>query len=322
MIRSFVFSEGKVVGRDLQIEALRLVRADKGLHLWVDLDNPTEGEIKTVLENAFGFHPLAIEDCVTPSSLPKIEDYEDYLFIVTHAVDFSRADQFSTTELDLFLGKDFLVTFHRKPLKPVQSLVDRCVKSPGAVARAPDRLAYTLIDQMVDLYKPVIDELHTEIDGIEDAVLKETPPTLINDLIQFRSELADFRRIIRPQRDLMGRIAQGESKIVRSLMLPYFRDLKDNLIRYDESATALADQLLLCFDLYLNKSASEANEGIKVLTAITAISMPAIMIGTWYGMNFKHMPEISSALGYPIAIAVTVLSTGAMIVWCRRRGWL
>ena len=322
MIRSFVFSEGKLVGRDLEAEALRLVRADRGLNIWVDLDDPTDEEIKLVLESVFAFHPLAIEDCVTPSSLPKIEDYEDYLFIVTHAVDFSRAEQFSTTELDLFLGKGYLVTFHRKRMKSVDSLVERCVKATGVVARAPDRLAYILIDQMVDLYKPVIDELRAEIDEIEDAVLKETPPTLINDLVNFRSELADFRRIIRPQRDLMSRIATGESKIVRALMLPYFRDLRDNLVRFDEAATSLADQLLLCFDLYLNKSASEANEGIKVLTALTALSTPTIVIGTWFGMNFEHMPELSSPWGYPIALVVMVVSTGAMFVWCKRRGWL
>ena len=106
MIRSFIFSEGKLAGRDLELEALRIVRADKGLHLWVDLENPTDEEIRQVLEGVFGFHPLAIEDCVTPSSLPKIEDYEDYLFIVTHAVDFTRNEKFNTTELDLFLGKE------------------------------------------------------------------------------------------------------------------------------------------------------------------------------------------------------------------------
>ena len=104
MIRSFVFSEGKIVSQDLETEALRLVRADKGLILWVDLDNPTDEEIKIILEGVFQFHPLAIEDCVTPSSLPKIEDYEDYLFIVMHAVDFTRSEKFATTELDLFLG--------------------------------------------------------------------------------------------------------------------------------------------------------------------------------------------------------------------------
>ena len=129
MIHSFVFSDGKLVGRDLELEALRLVRGDKGLILWVDLDNPTDEEIKTILEGVFQFHPLAIEDCVTPSSLPKIEDYEDYLFLVTHAVDFSRQDKFASTELDLFLGKEFLVTFHRTPLRSVTTLIERLAKN-------------------------------------------------------------------------------------------------------------------------------------------------------------------------------------------------
>ena len=105
MIRSFIFSDGRLVGQDLEIEALRLVRADKGLLLWVDLDNPTPEEIKATLEGVFEFHPLAIEDCVQPNSLPKVEDYEDYLFIVTHAVDFTRTEKFNTTELDLFLAR-------------------------------------------------------------------------------------------------------------------------------------------------------------------------------------------------------------------------
>ena len=135
MIRSFVFSDGKLVSQDLAIEALRLVRADKGLILWIDLDNPTDEEIKTILEGVFEFHPLAIEDCVTPSSLPKIEDYEDYLFLVMHAVDFSREQKFTTAELDLFIGKDYLVTFHRTPLKSVAGAIDRVTKSTGVIAR-------------------------------------------------------------------------------------------------------------------------------------------------------------------------------------------
>src|SRR3954468_18665405 len=129
MIRSFIFSDGKLVGQDLEREALRLVRADKGLLLWVDLDHPTEDETKFVLESVFQFHPLAIEDCVAPNSLPKVEDYEDYLFIVTHGVDFTRTEKFNTAELDLFLGKDYVVTFHTVPLRAVTTLVERFTKS-------------------------------------------------------------------------------------------------------------------------------------------------------------------------------------------------
>ena len=121
MIHSFIFSEGKLVGRELELEALRLVHGDKGLIVWVDLDNPTDAEIKDVLEGLFHFHPLAIEDCVAPSPLPKIEDYDEYLFMVTHAVDYTRQDKFATTELDLFLGNEFIVTFHRQSLRSVSA---------------------------------------------------------------------------------------------------------------------------------------------------------------------------------------------------------
>ncbi len=322
MIRSFVFSEGKLVANDLEAEAMRIVRADKGLHLWVDLDDPTDEEIKLVLENVFQFHPLAVEDCVAPSSLPKVEDYDDYLFIVTHAVDLSQTDRFTTTELDLFLGKEFLVTFHRKPLKSIAWLVERCTKATGVIARGPDRLAHDVVDQLVDRYTPVLDELRGKIERIEARVLKDHAENLTADLLEVRSELADLRQIVRPQRDVINRLAHGDSKIIRAIMLPYFRDLRDNLIRQEETLTTLGDALLVSFDLFLNKSASQANEGIKILTALTAITMPPILFGTWYGMNFEHMPEIASPYGYWISLGVMIASTIGMFLWCRRRGWI
>jgi magnesium transporter len=322
MIRSFVFSEGKLVASDLEAEAMRLVRADKGLHLWVDLDDPTDDERKLVLENVFQFHPLAIEDCVTPTSLPKIEDYEDYLFIVIHAIDLTQAEHFTTTELDLFLGKEYLVTFHRKPLRSIQWLADRCTKGSGIIARGTDRLAHDIIDQLIERYTPVLDGLRGKIERIEARVLKEHAENLTADLLDVRSELANLRQIVRPQRDVINRLAHGDSKIVRAIMLPYFRDLRDNLIRQEETLTTLGDALLVSFDLFLNKSASQANEGIKILTALTAITMPPILFGTWYGMNFEHMPELSSPYGYWISLGVMLVSTLGMFLWCRRRGWI
>ena len=322
MIHSFVFSDGKPVGRDLEVEALRLVRADKGLMLWVDLDDPTEEEIKTILEGVFQFHPLEIEDCVTPSSLPKIEDYDDHLFMVTHAVDFTRTEKFYTTELDLFLGKDFLVTFHSKPLRSVQSALDRCAKATGIVARGPDRLAHTVLDLLVENYKPVIDELRAELEELEEVVLTKGDENLIAKLLHVRTDINRLRQIMRPQRDVVSRLAHGDNKHVRAIMLPYFRDLRDELLRIDETASSYADQLLISFDLYLSKSDFQANEGIKALTALTAITLPATIIGTWYGMNFEHMPELKSVYGYPIALVTTVLLTGAMWWWCKKRRWI
>ncbi|HVU26058.1 MAG TPA: magnesium/cobalt transporter CorA [Opitutus sp.] len=322
MIHSFVFSEGKLVQRDLDLDALRLVKADKGLIEWVDLDNPTDDEIKAILEGVFQFHPLAIEDCVTPSSLPKIEDYETYLFLVTHAVDFNRSEKFVSTELDLFLGKEYLVTFHRDPLRSVQATIDRVTKTSGVIARGPDRLAHTLLDFLIDNYQPVITELGEELEELEEGILaKTTGEKSIAEILQVRSDFSRLRSIVRPQRDLIERIARGDSKLIRPLMLPYFRDLRDNLARFEDTAGAYHERLLMAFDIYLNKAAFEANEGIKFLTAITAVTLPAVIIGGWYGMNFEHMPELKWQHGYILAWILMLSTTLVMIYYIKKKKW-
>ncbi len=321
MIRSFIFSDGKLVGQDLEVEALRLVRADKGLLLWVDLDNPTPEEIKTILEGVFQFHPLAIEDCVQPNSLPKVEDYEDYLFIVTHAVDFTRTEKFNTTELDFFLGKDYVVTFHTAPLRSVSTLVERTLKSTVAGPRGPDRIAHTLIDLLVDNYAPVIDELRAELEELEESVLakESAQKKLVAELLHVRGDFTRLRTIVRPQRDVIDRLARGDSKLIRPKLLPYFRDLRDNLARLEETAASYHERLMMAFDIYLNKAAFEANEGIKFLTALTAITIPVVVIGTWYGMNFEKMPEL--ARGYPFAVGLTLVTTAMMFVYLKKKKW-
>jgi magnesium transporter len=296
------------------------VLADKGLVLWVDLENPTDAEIKDILEGVFHFHPLAIEDCVTPSSLPKIEDYDDYLFMVTHAVDFSKTQKFATTELDLFLGKEFLVTFHRTPLKSVTTALDRVGKS---TARGPDRLAHTLLDHLVDNYQPVMDELRAELEELEGTVLADnsSQQKLVNELLAVRGDFSRLRHIVRPQRDVIDRLARGDSKFIRTTLLPYYRDLRDNLARLEDTATSYHERLMMAFDIYLNKAAFEANEGIKFLTALTAVTLPAVLVGGWYGMNFDHMPELRSPHGYLYACGFTLVSTILMGIYLKRKNW-
>jgi magnesium transporter len=322
MIHSFIFSEGKLAGRDLELEALRLVRADKGLMMWVDLDNPTDEEIKAVLEGVFQFHPLAIEDCMTPSSLPKIEDYEDYLFMVTHAVDFTRVEKFATTELDLFLGKDYLVTFHRTPLRSVAALTERLAKNAGPGPRGPDRLAHSLLDLLVDNYTPMVVELHGELEEIEEIVLSQvSDKKLVAELLQVRRDFTKLRQIVRPQREVIERLARGESKMIRSTLLPYYRDLRDNLARLEETLIGYQERLMMAFDIYLNKAAFEANEGIKFLTALTAITLPAVLVGGWYGMNFDHIPELHSPHGYLYVSVFTLVTTVLMAIYLKKKKW-
>jgi magnesium transporter len=324
MIHSFVFNDGKLVGTNLDTDALRLVRADKGLLIWIDLAEPTPEEAKTILEDVFSFHPLAIEDALSASRYPKIEDYEDYLYLVMHAVAFNKEEQFRTSELDFFIGKSFLVTHHTEPLSMVASTIERIQKNPVSITRGMDRLAHFLLDTMVDAYQPVLNDLTHEIHALEDTVFvaKHSEPTVIKEFRDRKREVAHLQEIVRPQRDMVNRIARGEFKLIRPIMLPYFRDLLSNLNRIDSTAASLSDQLYLTLDVFLNKASYETNEIIKVLTILTAVTTPTVLIGTWYGMNFHDMPELALPYAYPVAALVTVLSTVLLVLWLRKRHWL
>lgn len=324
MIQSFVFNDGKLVASNLDSDALRLVRADKGLLIWVNLFAPTPQEATAILEDVFSFHPLAIEDCLAVSRYPKIEDYEDYLYLVMHAVAFNKEEQFRTTELDLFIGKSFLVTHHAEPLASVTATIERIQKNPVSIARGMDRLAHFLLDTMVDAYQPVLNDLTAEIAALEDKVFlsHESEPTIVREFRARKKELTDLQQIVRPQREVANRLARGEFKLIRPILLPYFRDLQGNLNRIDANASTLSDQLYLTLDVFLNKSSYETNEIIKILTLLTAITTPTVLIGTWYGMNFQDMPELHLPYAYPVAAAVTVLSTLLLVWWLRFKHWL
>jgi magnesium transporter len=240
-----------------------------------------------------------------------------------HAVDFSRTGKFATTELDLFVGKDYLVTFHRTPLKSVQGAIDRVNTSGGIIARGPDRLAHTVLDLLVDNYQPVMVELAGELEDIEETVLAKESSSkgFMAEILKVRGDFSKLRAIAGPQREVIERLARGENKLIRTVMLPYFRDLRDNLVRLDATAASHHERLMMAFDIFLNKAAFEANEGIKFLTAITALTLPAVVVGGWYGMNFEHMPELHSPHGYLYAFVLTVVSTALMVIYLKKRKW-
>lgn len=302
--------------------------SDTNLFLWVDLENATPQETKFVLEDVFHFHPLSIEDCVMVSESPKVEEYlpregdlfQPYLFMVIHAVDYSRKDGvFATQELNFFLGKNFLVTYHEKPLRSVQMTEERAIRGTGGIARAPDRVAYNLLDSIVDNYKPALDELSLEIAELEQLVLTSPSRDALNKILQAKKEVVHLRQIIGPQREVLARFARGEFKLIRAHLVPYYRDVYDALFRISELAQSYADALTGTLQVYLNMSSNQTAEVVKVLTLITVITTPVMVIGTWYGMNFQNMPELEH--GYWTIIGVTIVSTLLTIWYFKRKGW-
>jgi magnesium transporter len=331
MIRSLAFTtQGRLHTRNIDFFLMPTLLADTNLFLWVDLESPTPEETKSVLEEIFHFHPLSIEDCVTVSPSPKVEEYlpkEDdrfspYLFMVIHAVDYSRQDgQFATSELNFFLGKNFLVTYHEKPMRNVTVVAERAVKGTVQIARAPDRVAHSLLDTLVDNYKPALDELSLEIAELEQNALEHPNKHTFNRILQTKKELLHLRQIIGPQREVLSRFAKGEFKIIRPHLVPYYRDVYDALFHIGEMAQGYTDTLTNILQVYLNMSSNQTGEVVKLLTLITVITTPLMMIGTWYGMNFRDMPELSERHAYPIAGLVTALSTGLTYWYFKKRKW-
>lgn len=331
MIRSLAFTnQGRLHSQNIQPFLMPTLLADTNLFLWVDLENPTPEETKLVLEDIFHFHPLSIEDCLMVSSSPKVEEYlpkeEDmfapYLFMVIHAVDYSRKDGvFATKELNFFLGKNFLVTFHEVPLRSIQIVEERCLKSTVHIARAPDRVAHTLLDSIVDNYKPALEELAEEIAELEEQALQNQSKATLNKIIQIKKEVVHLRQIIGPQREVIGRFARGEFKLIRAHLVPYYRDVYDGLFHIAELAQNYTDSLTGILQVYLNMSSNQTGEVVKLLTLITVITTPLMIVGTWYGMNFSNMPELEWPYGYGVIALITGFSTLGTYFYFKKKNW-
>ena len=326
MIRSFVFSQGKLISQDPGLDFLKMVLIDEDAQIWVDVDAPTEEESKAVLETLFNFHPLAIEDCIAVSEQPKIDEYDSYLFLVVHAVDFMATQhEFRTSELNLFVGKNFLVSYHDRPLRSVAATIDRVMKNSAAVARAPDRLTYTILDLLLDNYQPALEDLAREFDDLEAHLLGNASNDMVERIFRLKNEVRRVRQIMAPQRDVIARIARGEFKLVRSHLLPYYRDLLDRLNRMAMLAETYRDALTDTLQAHLSLQQSEVNRVIKVLTVLATLSLPFLAITSFYGMNIQHMPNVEWPHwkeAYAYVFGLTAILTAAVYIFLKRQKWM
>jgi magnesium transporter len=199
---------------------------------------------------------------------------------------------------------------------------ERCLKSTIHLARAPDRVAHALLDSLVENYKPALEELSLEIAELETEVLQNAGPQILEKIIAVKKEVVHLKQIIGPQRDVLARFARGEFKLIRGHLVPYYRDVYDGLYHIGEIAQSYSDSLSGILQIYLNVSSNKTGEVVKVLTMITIITTPLMIVGTWYGMNFQNMPEIDWKWGYLYALILTVVSTAGTLIYFKRKKWL
>ena len=324
MISSYFRGSDGRVAAGLSDDLIRQALASGEGVLWLDLEAVTRDEGQPLLADIFQFHHLAIDDCFNRHVDPaKIDDYGGYVFVVDQAISYkAKAERMETTELDLFLGRNYVVSFHSMPLSFVEALRHRCEANGPELSHGADFLAHALLDALVDDYQPAVDELDETLERLEELVLAQPSSAFLQQILLLKRNVQRLRRTIIPQRDVVNRIARGEfPQVVRPESYLYFRDIYDHVVRVEqlvESVRDLADGVL---NSYLSAVNNRMNEVMKTLSVIAGIFLPLTLIASIYGMNFENMPELGWQWGYfGILGAMAALALG-LVVFFRLRKW-
>lgn len=289
---------------------------------WIDFEGASHEHL-VLLGERFGFHPLALEDSAHFDQRPKLEDYDAYLFLVTHGLSCPSADGIDTqtVELHAFLGQGYLVTIHTEPIDPLDAVFLKIYSDASIGRRGADFLYYLVLDGMVDAGFPILDRIHARVDTVEDAVLAGEAGGDVAHIFELKRTLTSLRRVVSPQRDVVAVLAKHEHPLLGARTAPYFRDVYDHLIRTNETIETARDMLGTTLDAYLSMASNRTNEIMKRLTLMSAIFLPLTFVTGFFGQNFSGLP-FDSHLFLVVMLASCVLIPGVMIGWFAKRRWL
>jgi magnesium transporter len=312
---------GRIEGHT-ELRSEMLAENPRALH-WVDLEDPTPEEAR-LLEEAFHFHPLAIEDTLAEVHHPKVDDYDDYLFIIVHGIRFDiPTDQFITRELDIFLGRRILVTHHRGPMRSITAAREQCGKNiQAAMPKGVDFLIHQILDQMFEHYFPSLDAIEDKIQLVQVEVFEEPSRETLDRIFSLKRDVLHLRRICTPQREIAHRLSRREFGVISPKAAVYFRDIYDNLYRIVDASFSYQDMIQGTLDAYLSAVSNRLNETMQRLTVFAAILASMTVITGVYGMNFQYMPELRWRYGYLWVLGLMAVVAGGLLVWFKKRRWV
>lgn len=323
MIRILYFPKVGAPQFNLPFSSLKSALADVEGMVWVSLEQPDDEEINKVLVNLFHFHPLAVEDCQSHGyQTPKLDDYGDYIFIIAQAINANRDFNLQPTEeLNIFLGKNYVVSSFYNMMPPVERLWKRLERDERLYQNGADFLCHALLDHLVDDYIPHLDALEEEIDAMEDAVLSNPQPQTLEKILNLKHYTMSLRRVLGPQREVINRLCRDDFPMIDQHSKMYFRDIYDHLVRLYDLMDGIRDMTTSALEVYLNATSLRLNEVMKALTIVSTIFLPLSFVAGVYGMNFHFMPELSWQWGYAMVWGIFLLIFLGMVAFFKSRKW-
>jgi magnesium transporter len=301
--------------------------------VWVDILQPEEGA-RQLLADVFRLHPATIEDVLAATATPKLEWFDDYLYAVWQALSpgWEKQADFELHDLDVVIGRNFLVTVHNRDLPSVTHATGLVASKPDCMRKGPAYLAYVIADVLMARFLPLMDRLEREIDDLETKIMREPGPHVLEILMGLKDKLQRLRRVGVHQREVLARMSRDhgphEVEIIGADVRPFFRDAYDDFVRVVDLVNSFRETLDSAMGAYLGMQGHKLNEIMKMLTLISTIMLPLTFIAGVYGMNFQpdaspfNMPELRFRFGYITVLVVMAVTAGGFLIYFRRQRWL
>ena len=309
---------GRTVNQEVIMDfPLEYIQTNELEWYWVDIGEPTKEE-EQLLSSFFHFHPLAIEDCLQMLQRPKLDHYGDYEFFVLHAF---NEKEMEAEELNLFVGKDFVVSFHFPPMQELQEARERIKSNLRSWERGNILITYNIVDKVVDTYFPIVYHIEDYLNEVDERLSMDMDHLSMDQVFDLRSDLLRLRRTIIPMRDLLYRVMYSERINLNQSERAYFDDIYDHLLKLTEMVEANRELTADIRDSYDSINASRMNRIMMILTTVSTVFIPLTFIVGVYGMNFINMPELEWKYGYFIVVGLMVVIATGMITWFKYKGW-
>jgi magnesium transporter len=321
-IRLIEYGPDHLVEEDVEDLSMLEAHARTEAVTWIDVQGMGDEAVLRRIAEIFGIHPLALEDAVNVPQRAKSDLYDEHQLLIARTP-LEEDGRMGFPQVCFVLGRGYLITFQERYFGFFDPVRER-IRAGNQVIRnsGVDYLTYTLIDALVDRFYPVIDDLATCLDDLEDEVLEDPQPEDLAQLHRIRRDLAGLRRVAWPQRDMLGALVRGRSPFVEDETRVYLRDTEEHIGQVVGRLEFCREVAVGLMDLHLSTMGHRQNEIMKVLTLMASIFIPLTFIAGIYGMNFENMPELQSQDGYFIVLATMVVLAVALVLYFRRRGWL
>jgi magnesium transporter len=298
--------------------------ADPSIISWIDVEGLHEVELIQQLGECQGFNPLMLEDIVNTDQRPKLEDFDDYLYIVVKMLHGKENDEIGVEQISLVVGANFIISFQEGLEGDSFAAIRERVKSGKGKIRSlgPDYLAYALLDSVVDGYFVVLEKVGERIEDLEEEVVATPSSETVRKIHRMKREMITLRKALWPLREVIGALERRESPLISEPVTVYLRDVYDHTIQAIDAVEAYRDILAGLLDVYLSSLSNRMNEIMKFLTIIGTIFIPLTFIAGLYGMNFQYMPELHWRWGYLACLMVMAVISIGMLFYFKRKKWL